>query len=283
MKTKNWIFGTIAVLVILLIAYYAVTQKQELTPVSEPTVVLQQSQSQSQGYDQSNESSQSSLETQTLVGLVINGEEYMQLRETVARLQAQLEACEGTSEVKKEQKTKAQSQGRESKIIKNETQTKPKPDVNSSTTTSTGSNVSSQSTDPQIAVTKYSGRIIGDFGVTFDSDSKLFYYVKKSLLDDVGETNRTITGSHLNGKTGAQGQVVGDYILYKTSRTVLVNMLNNTWKWAIYIGDHTQYGYDMWMPHELVKLTPELASRPDIEANGEGGFSFLLKMNYTSK
>lgn len=288
-KSKNRILvlAIFALLVMIAIGYFLLSfekgskaKQEQVMPKAEPEKKVQKADEKTAEKDEPESPALTELETEKIIGIHISGEEIIYLHETVARLEAELAACTGKEPKEEEvKKTTSSTAGRQSAVKKQTTVTPPKKEEKTVTTTTSPS--SSQITDNQIAISQYAGEIVGDFGVTFDGESKLFFYVKESLLNSVD--NRNTADSYLNGKTGAKGQIVGDYVLYKTNQTVLSNMLNNTWKYAIYVGDHTQYGYDMWLPHELVKLNSSLAENQNIEANSMGGYHFLSKINYKSK
>jgi hypothetical protein len=277
-KYNNWIWMIIILIALVLFGIWIFENKEGPEPKAEPVIQMELP---ADSHEQT-EVFLENCETEKIVGLHISGEEVIRLYETIARLEAQLAACEeGKSEAVVTKVEQKQSSGRSAaKVSVQKKSTAPAQKAERSRSI-TEPESSSHSSNPQIAVNQYVGEIIGDFGVTFDGNSKLFFYVKKSLLDQIGERN--ISDSYLNSKSGAKGQVVGTYVLYKTDQTVLNNMLDNTWQWAAYIGDHNQYNYDMWLPHELVKLNASLAGNGDIKANSMGGYHFLSKMNYKSK
>ncbi len=135
--------------------------------------------------------------------------------------------------------------------------------------------------DTLIATNSLVGDVIGDAGCTFDTISNLFFYVKTSLLNSIG--NRTQDWSNLNDKSGPKGEEVGVYTYYRTPMLVLKNMLDREWVMSIYVGDNTQYGYDMWLWHELVKLNTNLKNQSEIQDNNMGGYKYISKVNYHSK
>jgi hypothetical protein len=267
---KYFLIG-VAILIGLVITanYFGFFNEKPILPQSEP--------SRSEETGNNSNLLSGDCDTEKVIGIKISGEEVVDLYKTIARLEAQLAACEGGLQ-KDEAKPAATATAGRSAAPKPAPTPAPKP---APTPAPTPAPESSHTANPQIAVNQYVGEIIGDFGVTFDGDSKLFFYVKESLLKSVA--NRSLTDSYLNGKTGAKGQIIGDYVLYKTDQTVLSNMLNNEWKYAIYIGDHAQYSYDMWLPHELVKLNSSLSENQNIKPNSMGGYEFLSKINYKSK
>jgi len=140
---------------------------------------------------------------------------------------------------------------------------------------------SSQSTNTMIATNKYVGKVIGDAGCTFDANSFLFFYVKTRLINSI--SNRTQSWTNLNSESGPQGEEVGEYTYYKTPVLILTSMLSKDWSWTVYLGDNTQYGYDMWLWHELIKLNPNIKNQPEITNNGMGGYQYTSKVNYDSK
>ena len=132
-----------------------------------------------------------------------------------------------------------------------------------------------------IATNQYVGDVIGDGGCSFDENSKLFFYVKTSLLNSIKDRGQN--WSSLNSESGPKGEEVGEYTYYRTPILILNDMLDKDWTWSAYVGRHTQYNYDMWLWHELVKLNANLKNDPQIQDNGQSGYHFISKINYHSK
>lgn len=159
---------------------------------------------------------------------------------------------------------------------------------NSVQTTTTSKNqekvttkTSSQSTDVNIAINSYVGDVVGDAGCSFDDDSRLFFYVKTSLLNSINGRDRS--QSNLNGESGPAGEEYGIYTYYKTPILVLTDMLDQEWTWTAYVGNHSQGNFDMWLWHELVKLNTDLTNLKEINSNGLGGYDYTSKLNCHSK
>lgn len=212
----------------------------------------------------------------------ITGEEVINLYAEISRLEAELQACRDTKGLQPD-KPKSQSRPKPEKATRANTST---------TTASTTSTTSKGSINtPNIAINSFEGVISGDFGVTFDNESKLFYYVKNIIkgasekdasLDNI--KNRDSNETHLNGEFGVLGIQVGEYLIFPTSTVVTTAMINDgLYKFAIYIGDHSTYKYDMWLPHEFVKLNKSLANSNGITANESGGFQYEASINYKAK
>lgn len=276
---KNWIWAVIALIAMTLFAIWLLERQQnDVRPQAEPSKAEA-------------EILLNNCETEKIVGLSISGEEMIRLYEVVARLEAELNACRQKEVYQKKtdllpaDETTTITSGRSAAVSTTSTRTAP-----SEPTTitpkreeviSTPATRESSLSAPEVVTSQYVGEIAGDFGVTFDDKAKLFFYLKASLLDRI--SNRNTSDSRLNSPSGPKGQLVGEYFIYKTDQTVTNEMLNE-WKWAIYIGNHTQYGYDMWVPHELVKLNASLANNNvDVEANSIGGYHFNSKVNYKRK
>jgi len=210
----------------------------------------------------------------------ITGEEVINLYAEISRLEAELQACRNTKGLQPD-KPKSQSRPKPEKATR----------ANTSTTSTTSTTSKGSINTPNIAINSFEGVISGDFGVTFDSESKLFYYVKNIIkgasekdasLDNI--KNRDSNETHLNGEFGVLGIQVGEYLIFPTSTVVTTAMINDgLYKFAIYIGDHSTYKYDMWLPHEFVKLNKSLANSNGITANESGGFQYEASINYKAK
>jgi hypothetical protein len=199
------------------------------------------------------------------VGINISGDSLVRMYQEIARLQAALKACEkGKKPVTQTRKSSSTSAA-----------------SNQTRTSSTSAASMSQSTSPMIATNQYVGDVVGDAGCSFDENSKLFFYVKTSLLNSI--KNRTQTTSNLNAPSGPKGEEVGEYTYYKTPILILNDMLDQEWAWTVYVGNNAQYGYDMWLWHELIKLNADLKNDPQIQSNGLGGYQFISKINYHSR
>ncbi|MDD3285445.1 MAG: hypothetical protein PHG95_02320 [Patescibacteria group bacterium] len=270
-RGKSWIFTAIAGLVIIaLVAFFANhfgknkksndnTKAQTEEPIAPPT------------------STPCTPETSTIVGVDISGDSLVRMYQEIARLQAALKACE---EGKKATQTSRKSS---TPAASNQTRTSSSAPAANQTRTSSSAPAAnaSQSTNPMIATNQYIGDVIGDGGCAFDENSKLFFYVKTSLLNKI--PNRTQTSSNLNSESGPKGEEVGEYTYYRTPILILNDMLDKDWAWTAYVGNNSQYGYDMWLWHELVKLNANLKNDPQIQDNGLGGYQFVSKINYHSR
>lgn len=211
----------------------------------------------------------------SVVGISITGAELIALYQENAKLKAELEACQGNKPVAKQKAGKIPDDSDKGKQ-KTDKPEQPKPDNNQKR------ELHSRQTNPKLATLEYEGDIIGDAGVTFNKDGYLCFYIKESLEKSIG--NRTQTTSNLNGPSGAEGKAVGGYIVYTTSIVVMTDMLDNEWKWTAFLGYHTQYNFDMWLFHELIKLdNNNLKNNPEIQPNDSGGYHFVGKINYHSK
>ena len=216
-----------------------------------------------------------------VVEINISGDSLVRMYQEISRLQAALKACtEGkkpaTQKSYKSYTPAASNQTRSSSSASaNENQTQKR---NSS---SAPADRSSQSSNPMIATNQYVGDVIGDGGCSFDENSKLFFYVKTSLLNSIKDRGQN--WSSLNSESGPKGEEVGEYTYYRTPILILNDMLDKDWAWTAYVGNNSQYGYDMWLWHELVKLNANLKNDHQIQDNGLGGYQFVSKINYHSK
>ncbi|PKM88975.1 hypothetical protein CVU83_00845 [Candidatus Falkowbacteria bacterium HGW-Falkowbacteria-2] len=213
------------------------------------------------------------------VTIFMTGEEIRALIEDNSRLEAErdqlrerLDDCLGNKKPKSTTTTKKKTTTKT---------TAPQKSTSERTQTQTPKATHSRETSPNLATNQYEGQILGDYGSTFDENSYLLFYIKASLLKDV--KNRSTSEVRLNSKTGPVGVQHGEYIIFTTRIIILTDMIDNPWNFALYIGDHVQYGFDMWAPHELVKLNTELESDPQIAPNDAGGYHFVTYVNYRMK
>lgn len=262
-KKMNWpLIAGIGILALLLVWFFCFNLNREEVK-AESTAVNQ-------------DESPCIPSTEAVIGLNITGEEYIAMKENIARLEAELAACRGEeTTVTKKVVTPRKSSS------KAKSSTPAAPAKNASNSSSTGKSTSSQTTDVNIATNQYVGEVIGDAGCTFDENGFLFYYVANSLINSI--ENRNQNWSNLNSQSGPEGEVVGEYTYYRTPILILTNMLDQEWGWTSYLGDNTTYGYDMWLFHELVKLNPNLINDPQIQDNGLGGYKWVSKVNYKPK
>lgn len=261
----------LAILIFLFFAFWwaynrnKATDKNADTKVADTTIV----------------SDKTNCPTESVVGIAITGaglielyQENARLKAENASLKAQLEDCLGGKKPAAKQKT-----GK-----KTDNNGNPNSKDKQGTDESSGGNKdkSSRHVNPNLVINEYEGDIVGDAGVSFNKDGYLCFYIKKSLEKSI--ENRTQSTSNLNGPSGAQGELVGEYIIYTTSILVMRDMLDNEWKWTAFLGYHTQYNFDMWLFHELIKLDDnDLKSNSQIQPNDSGGYHFVGKINYHTK
>lgn len=213
-----------------------------------------------------------------VVGINISGDSLVRMYQEISRLQAALKACA-------EGKKTATQTSRKSSTPATSNQTRSSSSAPAANQTRNSSSApadrSSQSSNPMIAINQYVGDVIGDGGCSFDENSKLFFYVKTSLLNSIKDRGQN--WSSLNSESGPKGEEVGEYTYYRTPILILNDMLDKDWAWTAYVGNNSQYGYDMWLWHELVKLNANLKNDHQIQDNGLGGYQFVSKINYHSK
>lgn len=283
MKKRNYFLAIgagIAILILFFAIFFSIYKEKEINDEGFGSDYIEENVT-ANSYKLANDCPESSM-----VGISISGDEIVNLYMKIARLEAELAACEETKGVK----PKSPAPRTQKQKSATTTETRKAVETNTAVASKTSS---SRVSSPNIVTSQYQGVISGDFGMTFDGDGKLFYYVKNEETGPLNQIrDRNNTETHLNGKFGVLGVQVGDYLIYKTKSTVTVDMLNRSYnpddnddpgKFAIYIGDHNQYNYDMWLPHEFVKMNESLAQFPGIEANEQGGFNYRVKINFTSK
>lgn len=280
MKNKNFFLIIAGIVILVIVALFFWNSSKETPEYVEPNGI-EQMVSDDQGSDAViiNGPNEECPE-ETKVSITVTGEEIVNLYAEIARLEAELAAC---MEGKEPKSSAATTPTRTTKKSVTKRQQAPSKSETSSSTTSAGE--SSRVSSPNIAISKYEGVISGDFGRSFDEEGKIFYYVKnantEAKLSNIQGRNTTET--HLNGEFGVLGVQIDDYLIYKTNNIQTVDKLDETVQFAIYIGNHIQYNYTMWLPHEFVKLNKSLATSPGIISNDEGGFAYVTQTNYKAR
>ncbi len=226
--------------------------------------------------------------TESVVGIAITGAELValyqenaQIKAENAGLKAQLEDCLNG---KKPATTTTRTNTRSSTTKKS---TAPAEDKSESRSSDAGKSSASYSDNPEIAVNQYESERIGDVGNDFDANGHLCYYFKADLLKGIKDRDTREVMIEVDGQT-ITGSLKGNYYEFQTSTPVLVNMLDNEWRWAVYLGQHTRYHFGMYLPHEAVKLNSALENHPNIRRNGvfnEGveGWEFVTRINYRTR
>lgn len=225
--------------------------------------------------------------TESVVGIAITGAELValyqenaQIKAENAGLKAQLEDCMGSKKPAATTRTTRSSANTKKSAA-------PADDQSTSRKSDAGRSSASRSDNPEIAVNQYESDRIGDVGNDFDQDGYLVYYFKADLLKGIKDRDDSGVMVDVGGES-ITGVLRGNYYEFKTSKLILVNMLDNEWRWAVYLGKHKQYNYQMYLPHEAVKLNSALENHPNIRRNGvfwEGveGWEFVTRINYHTK
>jgi len=108
-----------------------------------------------------------------------------------------------------------------------------------------------------LAGDKYKGVYNGSHGVTINEDSKLVYFISNEELN-AGEGKLTISAPILNGDDPSQEfywDAQRKLWIFESNTIITINRLLSGVPiiWCTYIGTHSQWGYKMFVPHEIVK------------------------------
>lgn len=104
---------------------------------------------------------------------------------------------------------------------------------------------------------KYASAYIGSHGVTITEDMRLVYFLS-DVEYNAGEGKPTITAPRLNGKNSNKNFYFDkskNLWIYESNTFITASRLEsgNPVYWNAYIGDNDQWGYEMFLPHEIVK------------------------------
>lgn len=298
-KGNYWVLTIISIIVIILFAiWFFGNRKSNIEPTAEPSLEL---------VADNNEASTSSTvlnedcDTYKIVGLSISGEELIRLYETIARLEAELAACEDDRD--QGEKVKKPTEPRQSGGRTAKTTEKPVKEKSSDTGNQQSETASSSSiTGEELAISKYKGKKDSDICITFDENSFLIYCMKKTVIDG-GDGNSKIDGlisKSLNVNNQYREIYEEDeYYVARSNVKVDINMLLNkaSFNFAWHVGTHAN-GYSIWLPHEAYKEminpyypdnfnSPELVKKLapyNIRPNQNKGYEYYgLTINYKSK
>lgn len=105
---------------------------------------------------------------------------------------------------------------------------------------------------------KYASAYIGSHGVTITEDMRLVYFLS-DVEYNAGEGKPTITAPRLNGKNSNKNFYFDkpkNLWIYESNTFITASRLEsgNPVYWNAYIGDNEQWGYEMFLPHEIVKV-----------------------------
>ncbi len=278
-KNLRTIGVVLAIIIFLLFAFWWAYNRNKATNTNTDTRIA----------DTTVNNKTANCPTESVVGIAITGAELValyqenaQIKAENAGLKAQLEDCMGS---KKPATTNTRKNTRGSGNTKKSTA--PAEDKSESRKSDAGKSSASYSDNPQIAVNQYESDRIGDVGNDFDANGYLCYYFKADLLKGIKDRDTREVMIEVDGQT-ITGSLKGNYYEFQTSTPVLVNMLDNEWRWAVYLGQHTRYHFGMYLPHEAVKLNSALENHPNIRRNGvfnEGveGWEFVTRINYRTR
>jgi hypothetical protein len=111
---------------------------------------------------------------------------------------------------------------------------------------------------------KYAGVYSGSHGVTITDDMRLVYYISDQEFN-AGEGKPTITAPRLNGKNSGKDFYFDkskNLWIFESNTFITASRLEsgNPVFWNAYIGDNSEWGYEMFIPHEVVKAKPSWAA-----------------------
>jgi len=118
---------------------------------------------------------------------------------------------------------------------------------------------------------QYMGVYEGGHGVTINDESKLVYFISNEELG-AGEGKMTLSSPLLNGQDPNREFYWDNQKklwIYESDVIITINRLLSAQPiiWCVYIGEHQQWGYPMFLPHEIVKTSS--ASAKTALANGQ--------------
>lgn len=105
---------------------------------------------------------------------------------------------------------------------------------------------------------KYASAYNGSHGVTITDDMRLVYYLSDAEFN-AGEGKPTITAPRLNGKNSGKDFYFDkskNLWIYESNTVITASRLlsGKPVYWNGYIGDNDQWNYEMFVPHEIVKV-----------------------------
>ena len=118
---------------------------------------------------------------------------------------------------------------------------------------------------------QYIGVYNGSHGVTINEESMLVYFISNEELN-AGEGKLSIAAPQLNGQNPNQEfywDASKKLWIFESHTIITIARLLNSQPiiWSVYIGNHSQWGYPMFLPHEIYKTGS--SSARSAMANGE--------------
>lgn len=118
---------------------------------------------------------------------------------------------------------------------------------------------------------QYIGVYNGSHGVTINEESMLVYFISNEELN-AGEGKLSIAAPQLNGQNANQEfywDASKKLWIFESHTIITIARLLNSQPiiWSVYIGNHSQWGYPMFLPHEIYKTGS--SSARSAMANGE--------------
>jgi len=141
-------------------------------------------------------------------------------------------------------------------------------------------------TRKDFAVAQYEGLVKGDYGVTIDKDGFLTYYLARRTFLSARPTIKIPAipwNKHIvvvEQKIQGQEYYLATDTVHRVTRPEIDQRIVYHWAW--YIGKNKDWGYGMYIPHELVKPAQEDTLK-GIFKNGKGGAEFRSPLNYRVK
>ena len=122
----------------------------------------------------------------------------------------------------------------------------------------------------------------GDHGITGNASGNVIYYISKNtLFAGQGKPNDGMT--FLLNERGSNQQFVFDASInyYVCVTDDVVSGGEEFREWCVYIGINKNYGYSMFVPHEIVKVNSNYSDGVNVKPNGiNGGYCFVSQIFY---
>jgi|GEM_PF-1787601 len=139
---------------------------------------------------------------------------------------------------------------------------------------------------------QYTGVYDGAYGVTINDESMLVYFISNEELS-AGEGKMTISAPLLNGQDPSKEFYWDNQKklwIYESNTIITINRLlsNQPIIWCAYIGEHQQWGYPMFLPHEIVKTgsasaKTALANGQVLQHQNDVGCDFASKIQFKKR
>lgn len=139
---------------------------------------------------------------------------------------------------------------------------------------------------------KYIGVFNGSHGVTINEESMLVYFISNEELN-AGEGKLCISAPQLNGQNSNQEfywDASKKLWIYESHTIITIARLLNSQPiiWSVYIGNHSQWSYAMFVPHEIVKTGSSsarsaMSNGEIVQHQNDEGVDYHSKIQYRKK